>query len=189
MMTPLGKKETPLLQQNLADGETVLGQVIANFGQAVVATDHKVLVIKTGMMAGQTFGGKATTFDYRMIGGVEVRTGFVQGEMEIINPSMPSSQGNRNKDKVKIAETPNGVVFSKQHAPLFQEFAAKVRERAAISLAPSAPAAAPAAMAPSGDSAAASIPDQIRQLAELHAAGILSDAEFEAKKAELLSRM
>ena len=30
---------------------------------------------------------------------------------------------------------------------------------------------------------------QIRKLGELHDAGIFTDAEFEAKKAELLSRM
>lgn len=31
--------------------------------------------------------------------------------------------------------------------------------------------------------------DQIRKLAELHAAGILTDEEFSAKEAELLARM
>jgi hypothetical protein len=33
------------------------------------------------------------------------------------------------------------------------------------------------------------VPDQIRQLAELRDSGILTEAEFQAKKAELLSRM
>jgi uncharacterized membrane protein YdbT with pleckstrin-like domain len=37
--------------------------------------------------------------------------------------------------------------------------------------------------------APASIPDQIDQLAELHQRGVLSDAEFQRKKAELLDRM
>jgi len=34
-----------------------------------------------------------------------------------------------------------------------------------------------------------SIPEGIKQLAELHGAGVLSDEEFSVKKAELLSRM
>ena len=38
-------------------------------------------------------------------------------------------------------------------------------------------------------SAPASIPEQIDQLAELHQRGVLSDAEFQRKKAELLERM
>ena len=58
-----------------------------------------MLVVKTGIMSGQTFGGKATSFDYRNIGAVEVRTGFSQGEMQITNPSMPSSQAIAIKTK------------------------------------------------------------------------------------------
>jgi hypothetical protein len=36
---------------------------------------------------------------------------------------------------------------------------------------------------------AADIPDQIKKLADLHAAGVLTDEEFAAKKADLLDRM
>jgi Short C-terminal domain len=182
VMAPVGKKELQLLDRNIVSGEVILGCVIANFGQVVVATDHKVLVVKTGHMAGQAFGGKATSFDYRNIGAVEVRTGFSQGEMQIINPSLPSSQGNRNKDKVRIAETPNGVVFGKRNAQLFEAFAGKVRERIGSTLSAPAVVAAPTA-------ASESIPAQIQQLADLHTAGVLTEDEFSAKKAELLGRM
>lgn len=41
----------------------------------------------------------------------------------------------------------------------------------------------------SGQSATASVPEQIRQLAELRRDELLSEAEFEAKKVELLGRM
>jgi uncharacterized membrane protein YdbT with pleckstrin-like domain len=40
-----------------------------------------------------------------------------------------------------------------------------------------------------GESAALSIPDQIERLADLRSKGIISDAEFEAKKTDLLKRM
>ena len=83
VMEPLGTKETDLLSRNLAEGERVLGQVIGNSRQAVIAT----------------------------------------------NPQLAQ------------------------------------------------PASAP------------SIPEQSRALSELHSAGILTDDEFSAKKAELLSRM
>jgi hypothetical protein len=46
-------------------------------------------------------------------------------------------------------------------------------------------AAAPAAVAP----AAGDPLDQIKKLSELHAAGVLTDAEFDAQKAKLLSSM
>jgi hypothetical protein len=44
-------------------------------------------------MAGTTFGGKATSFDYRTIVGVEVRSGFSQGEFEIIAAALSAPQG------------------------------------------------------------------------------------------------
>lgn len=181
IMEPLGTKESDLLRRNLAQGERVLGLVIGNSRQAVVATDHKVLVVKTGMMAGQTFGGKATSIDYRTIVGVEVRTGFSQGEFEIIAASMQAPQRNRSKDKINILESPNGVVFVKSSGHIFEKMAAKIREMTAAAHG-SGTAVNPQVMP-------TSIPEQIRSLSDLHAAGILTDDEFSAKKAELLARM
>jgi Short C-terminal domain len=42
---------------------------------------------------------------------------------------------------------------------------------------------------PSAEGATADIPDKIKQLAILHDAGVLTDEEFEGKKAELLARL
>jgi hypothetical protein len=55
-------------------------------------------------MAGQTFGGKATSYDYRNIMGVEVRTGFSQDEFEVIVGGLATPAGNRDKDRIKAAE-------------------------------------------------------------------------------------
>jgi hypothetical protein len=50
--------------------------------------------------------------------------------------------------------------------------------------------AAPSTLiAPMADAAPADVADQLRKLGELHAAGILTDAEFTAKKTELLDRL
>jgi hypothetical protein len=184
LMAPLDKKEDDLLKRNLAPGERVLGQVIGSHGQAVVATDHKVLVVKTEMMAGQTFGGKATSFDYRNLVGVEVRTGWALGEFEII-AAAHAPRRSRVKDRVDVKESPSGLVFNRQDARYFDAMAAKIREMTGAAHAAGTavrPQTAPPATAPS-------IPDQIRALAELHAVGILTDDEFTAKKAELLARM
>jgi hypothetical protein len=178
-MQPLGAKEAHLLNQNVAPGEQVFGQVIGSFSQAVIATTHKVLIVKHGIMAGQTFGGKATSYDYRNIMGVEVRTGFSQGEFEVIVGGLATPAGNRNKDRIKAAESPNAVVFAKTDQKHFQSMATQIRLMASQPLAGSSNHA----------SRQLSIPEQIRQLAELHATGILTDAEFAEKKADLLGRM
>lgn len=109
VMEPLGKNADDLLRRNMAPGERVLGQVIGSHGQAVVATDHKVLVVKTG----------ATSFDYRNLVGVEVRTGWAMGEFELFD----------------ITDSPHGLVFNRQDARRFEAMAAKIREMSAELLA------------------------------------------------------
>lgn len=47
----------------------------------------------------------------------------------------------------------------------------------------------PAAPASATPSASAALGDQLRQLAELHRNGLITDAEFEAKKADVLKRL
>jgi len=64
---------------------------------------------------------------------------------------------------------------------LYRQMESHAQTRA--SWASGATAAAPAA------SAAASVPEQIQQLADLRDRGVISAAEFEAKKAQLLERM
>jgi hypothetical protein len=109
VMEPLGANEDDLLRRNMAPGERVLGQVIGSHGQAVVATDQKVLVVKTG----------ATSFDYRNLAGVEVRTGWAMGVFEIVDTT----------------GSPDGLVFNRQDARRFEAMAAKIREMSAELLA------------------------------------------------------
>ncbi len=73
----------------------------------------------------------------------------------------------------------NAVMFKKGQEPAFRAIKEELDRRIRVR---HQPAAAPAAVGPG-------IPEQIRQLAELRDAGILTAAEFEAKKAELLARM
>jgi hypothetical protein len=56
------------------------------------------------------------------------------------------------------------------------------REQAAPAPTANAPTSAPVVAEPS-------VTDTLKQLGELHAAGVLTQEEFEAKKAELLSRL
>lgn len=173
IMNPLGKKEAELLRANLTSGEQVLGQVIANFSQAVIATNHKVLVLKHGLMAGQTFGGKATSFDYRNIGAVEIRTGFSQGEPEIINPSMPSSQGNRNRDKVKSPKHQMVLSLRRQTPESFRSSRRKSENRSEKPTLPQR-----FNLLGSWRRSSLLYLEQIKQLGALHSSGVLTDEEF-----------
>lgn len=105
------------MAQALLPGEKVLSQCVGMSGQSLVVTDQRVLIIKTGFMAGSTFGAKATTFDYRMISSVEVRTGPVTGAFSLSagggaqrDRSYWSQKGNdayKSPDAIPIAKAPD----------------------------------------------------------------------------------
>jgi len=65
---------------------------------------------------------------------------------------------------------------------LYRQMEAHARTRAGWTGGAAAPAAAPAAATPT-------VPEQLQQLADLRDRGVLTAAEFEAKKAQLLERM
>jgi Short C-terminal domain len=168
-----------LLAQNMGPSEQVLARVKgADDTQCLVLTGQRALIIKVGFRAGQTGGGKVTSFDYRNITAVEVRTSIMTGSFAIASGGV---QGNERSywgtSKSDAWHAPNAIPITKKQQPAFQQVANFIRER-------SRPSAQQ-----EGDAAAPDIPDQIRKLADLRQQGILSDEEFEAKKSELLSRM
>ncbi|WP_171161851.1 DUF4429 domain-containing protein [Streptomyces sp. I05A-00742] len=85
-------------------------------------------------------------------------------------------------------QDPASVVFGMGYGPVHESlpFAAAVLEavRATSPAVPAVPAPAPAARPDPG-----AIADRIRHLGDLHSAGLLTDAEFSAKKAELLAEL
>jgi len=69
-------------------------------------------------------------------------------------------------------------MFTKAQMPTFEKLRDAIEQAIVTRSAPQSAVAAPA-----------NVPEQIQQLASLRDQGILNDAEFEAKKADLLSRM
>jgi len=182
-MAPLGKKEDALLRQNLSSGEKVLGVVIGSFRQAIVSTTKKVLVIKVGFMAGQTFGAKVTSFDYSNLVGVEVRQGLVQGEFELLAGGLQTSQLSTINAKVNIAQLPNCVVFARQDAEAFNAMATAIRSMSQVARTQLTVSKEETHTVENATITA------IKQLAELRDAGILTEEEFAAKKSDLLSKL
>jgi hypothetical protein len=99
------------------------------------------------------------------------RTAVVAGTATAVSNNVSRRQANRWADKDQQAQ---------QEAYMQQQYAQQqyAQQQAAAA---AAAAAAPAA-APSSD-----LVDELKKLADLKAAGVLSDAEFEAAKAKLLA--
>lgn len=177
----LGKREAKLLNQNLISDERVISTCVGSYGQAVVLTNKKVLIIKCGIFAGQTFGGKVSTYNYDTITSVEVRIGLSLGVFEIATGGVQGYEksvwGSGNNDAYKA---PNCVPFRKRQSKGFQNIANYIREhKHQINH----------QINQNLYSQSQDIPDQIKKLDDLHRQGILTTEEFENKKKELLTRL
>jgi len=89
------------------------------------------------------------------------------------------SAGKDGQTHFYFVRHPDGV-----QQEIYRQAEASARKRAAWEMKPAAPAATASAT-----SSEKSIPEQLEQLASLRDRGIISEAEFEAKKAQLLERM
>jgi hypothetical protein len=175
-MDNLKRREEQVLRQNLLTDEQVIDQLVGRYDQALVLTDRKLLIIKGGLMAGVTFGAKATSFDYRTIT-VEVRTGMLQGVLEIASGGISGAERSAwNTGANGAVKAPNCVPFYSRDGAKFQQAAALIREHAAVLHAPATPT-------PPVDPTA-----QLERLAALRQSGMLTEAEFEAEKARILGR-
>jgi hypothetical protein len=180
-MDKLHSRAETLLSDNLGSTEAVLARIKgADSTQCLVLTDQRALIIKVGWRSGQTLGGKVTSFDYANITSVEVRTSIMTGSFEIATGGVQGRERsywttNKSEDAWRA---PNTIPILKSQQRVFQQVAAFIRER---SRAPAETSAIPLQTV--------DIPDQLRKLAELRDQGIVSDAEFEVKKTELLQRM
>jgi hypothetical protein len=94
----------------------------------------------------------------------------VQGEVSQRNNQLGSRVGNAAKDE-------NSVIFTKKQQAEFQELSDALTEAVRTAHQPQTVVAAP------------DLADQLHKLAGLRDSGILTSEEFEAKKADILSRM
>jgi len=168
-----------ILEANLSDGEPVFVFMEGVWGQSIVATDRRVLIIKTGLQAGGFgLGKKCKTFPYEHVTSIDCNKGIAMGRIQI-------TAGGTNENRTgffsgaRVAE--NMVSFRATQYHKFQVATNRIRkllEDRRGSLAK-----------PVITQQVESIPDQIKKLAELKEAGILTTNEFETKKKELLKRL
>ncbi|WP_274915878.1 DUF4429 domain-containing protein [Streptomyces sp. WZ-12] len=127
------------------------------------------------------------TFAVGGLSGVEWRSPEVlNGYLRLLERDAPETRsGEADQD-------PAAVVFGLGYGPVHESlpFAAAVLQAVrAAEAAPEGPERASARRSRGTGRAPADIADRIRHLGELHEAGLLTDAEFSAKKAELLAEL
>jgi uncharacterized membrane protein YdbT with pleckstrin-like domain len=121
---------------------------------------------------------------------VKTRIGFVGGRLGYGDVVILTQSGGAGVDRFLAITTPaefRNAVMTQKMQPASDPAIPAVPDAAAVApaapVAPAEPIAAPSAMT------SAEAADALGRLADLHERGALTDAEFEAKKAELLARM
>jgi len=174
----LSEKNQRLIQGSIDPGEAVEFFLVGASDQAIVALKDRCLVLKSGFLAGSTFGGRATSFYYPDITSIEVNTGMMNGVIEICTAGHQGStqkdywSSDKNSDPFKVS---NCIPIAKAQLPAFEPYLKRLRDKINASKQVSAQAAA-----------TADLTVQLEKLGELKAAGVISEDEFTQAKRRLL---
>lgn len=174
----LHKDANEALDQNLAPGEAVLVIIRGMYDSALIATARRVFIFKKGMFSGATLGKKLASWDYRNLSGVQIETGMISGAVALQGAGIAGGDlGKYRSGGNDPLHAPHAVATNREHFEQARLGVARLRELIA-----QAQTVAPADAAPD-------VADQLRKLGELRDLGILTAAEFDAKKVQLLSRL
>jgi len=177
MIESIPDKLEKALSLALTPNETVFIKLRGTFTEALVCTSTRVMILKGGWMTGQIFGTDMFQCPYSNVAGAQVNFHLVTGYFELSTGGMqntPKSFWNSDKS-INAAKAPNCVSISgRDRAAEFRKACAFIMERASGRTNPQ-----------SGDDALGIL----ERLARLRDAGVISVAEYQAKKAEILSRL
>lgn len=172
----LGKRGEKLLAENIGNDEKVLAKLRGDFGQGLVVTDKHVFIVKWGMQSGSTFGGKCISYAYNNMTAIQIKQQTFKALVQVLTPATQDNTklsywGGRDSGKNAV-ESDNAVTFSRPEAPLFQRAVNLAKEQMEARHNPVA----------QHDTGLAGL----KELAELKEQGIITEAEFSAKKKQIL---
>lgn len=180
----LHRKANEALDQNLAPGESVEVVIIGMSNQAMIGTSRRVFVYKKGFMAGASFGSELTSWDYRNLNGVQMHTGMMSGAVVLQAPGQSGTKTNYWKQGDSDPhKAPNAIPISRPWEPATKGVA-RLRQLMDAAHQNGQQAQMDGTNPRNADPIA-----QLKQLGELRDAGVVTPEEFEAKKAEILSRI
>jgi hypothetical protein len=171
-----------VVQSNLAPGETVLVRLKGAFKEALVCTDRRVMIVKSGFMTGQMFGSDVFQVPYSNIASAEVKYRILSGYFEVTAGGMqntPKSYWSQQKG-VDPAKAPNCISLnSKSQADSFRAACALIMERIEQTRRgiPMQPA-----------SSETDVATALERLWKLKTDGAIDQAEYDTAKGRLLAK-
>ncbi len=185
----------PKFEKTIADalepGEQALVKLSGAFKEALVCTDRRVMIVKMGMMTGNLFGNNVFQLPYEHISSVEVKFGLLSGYFEMSAGGMQNTMKSywSQKKGSSPQTSPNCVSLNRILAGPFKEavkfiMARKTQNHAAAASGSAGAIASAVPVATADDPVA-----MIERLGGLRDRGLLTEAEFESKKAEIMARI
>jgi hypothetical protein len=194
-----------LILENIAPSEWVFIALVGARGQTLVALADRLLIAKAGFLAGHIFGGEVNTFMYREITGIGIETHLTTAVLQVQTASFAGTRAggywasDKGSDPFKL---PNCVPLANKKAlGAWQGHLATLRSgiaaggfrpptqaaaRPAIPQQPARTITIPTVGRTREPETAIGISDEVKKLADLHAAGALTDEEFAQAKGKLL---
>jgi hypothetical protein len=179
MIEPITDKLERALSAALTPSEQVFIKLRGTFKEALACTTTRVIILKAGWMTGQIFGTDIFQCPYANVAGAQVNFHLVTGYFELSTggrQGTPKSfwEGGKNPT---AAKSPNCVSISgSEMAQKFRQACAFIMQRASGG-------------GRGGVQAGEDGLGVLERLARLRDAGVISAAEFQVKKAQILSRL
>jgi hypothetical protein len=170
----------------LEPGERIIVIIVGPSQQAIVGTDLRLFVYKSGNKAGARWRRKVTSWAYADVADVALWIGPKSGIITV-HPAGPDPriEAYGASGHGSAQQSPNAISLASSPGTYIQARVEILRTLVAQAHEVQEPAAAsPATASP----ATAAIADQIRALGALRDQGALTEEEFEAKKAQLLEQ-
>ena len=139
-----------------------------------------VTIAREGRLARMSMGAGEKRIPVSSISAVQMKPAgaLVNGFIQFTISGGTESNKQRGGRTMAAVQDENSVVFTKGQQPAFEGVRVEIEEAIAARYAPQQPAdAGPSAM------------DQLGQLQQMLDAGLISQAEFDAKRAEIIARM
>ena len=179
MIEPISEKLEQALATSIHQNERVFVKLRGVYKEALVCTDNRVIILKAGWMTGQLFGTDMFQCPYQNVAGAQVKFQLLTGYFELSAGGMqnaPKSFWSTN-NSISPAKAPNCVTIAgRDRADKFRQACTFIMHMVS--------GGASAGSQPSGDSI-----NTLERLAKLRNAGVISAAEFESKKTQILSRL
>jgi len=163
---------------NMEPGEAIVFQLKGAFKEALICTDRRVIIVKSGFMTGQIFGTDLFQLSYASVASAQVKFHLLTGYFEVSAGGMQNTEKsywsqNRNLDAKRA---PNCVsTNSRNQSTRFQAAASFIMKKSGEARTVGAPVSG------------ADVAGSLDRLWTLKQQGALSQSEYEAAKTRLLA--